>query len=77
MSVQELLVHCEQQVLRFVMRYLATTQVNPKEIADICREVGPSCLAVVWPGAGLFHHVIHQQWQHGAFLANWRQLWLL
>lgn len=37
--LQDLLVHCEQQVLRCVMRYLATTQLEPAEVADICSEV--------------------------------------
>eukprot|EP00879_Flechtneria_rotunda_P007104 GHRR01007456.1.p1 GENE.GHRR01007456.1~~GHRR01007456.1.p1 ORF type:complete len:342 (+),score=91.99 GHRR01007456.1:269-1294(+) len=35
----DLLVHCEQQVLRFVLCYLATTKVEEQDVADICSEV--------------------------------------
>lgn len=35
----ELLVHCEQQVLRFVMRYLATTRVDAQDAAVLCSEI--------------------------------------
>jgi hypothetical protein len=38
--LQELLVHCEQQVLRFVMSYLSTTEVEPHDAAAIWSEVG-------------------------------------
>ncbi|KAF8066325.1 klhl40b [Scenedesmus sp. PABB004] len=34
-----LLVHCEQQVLRFVLRYLATTQTDAADAEAICSEV--------------------------------------
>jgi hypothetical protein len=41
--LQELLVHCEQQVLRFVMSYLSTTAVEPHDAAAIWGEVSNSC----------------------------------
>mgnify|MGYP001811178256 CR=1 FL=1 len=37
--MQELLVHCEQQVLRFVMSYLSSTEVEPHDAAAIWGEV--------------------------------------
>jgi hypothetical protein len=36
-------VHCEQQVLRFVMSYLSTTAVEPHDAAAIWGEVSNSC----------------------------------
>jgi hypothetical protein len=44
--LQEVLVHCEQQVLRFVMSYLSTTEVEPHDAAAIWGEVRrlrPAC----------------------------------
>lgn len=37
--LQDLLVHCEQQVLRFVLRYLEGTRVEPAELFELCSEV--------------------------------------
>lgn len=36
---QDLLVHCEQQVMRFVMRYLHSTLVEQQDVEDICQQV--------------------------------------
>lgn len=53
--LQELLVHCEQQVLRFVMRYLATTEVDTQDASAICSEVGAAvqCTLVCMPACML------------------------
>lgn len=37
--VQDLLVHCEQQVMRFVLSYLSSTLVGQQDVEDICDEV--------------------------------------
>jgi len=49
--LQDLLVHCEAQVLHFVLRYLAATRLEPQEAAQIAGEVGvvQSAAAPCWP----------------------------
>lgn len=37
--LQELLVHCETQVLQFVSNYLQSTQIDPDSVRSICKEV--------------------------------------
>jgi hypothetical protein len=38
--LQDLLVHCEQQVMRFVLHYLHSTVVEQQDIESICNQVG-------------------------------------
>jgi hypothetical protein len=40
--LQDLLVHCEQQVMRFVLRYLHSTVVEQQDVEDICNQVRSS-----------------------------------
>lgn len=37
--LQDLLVHCEMQVMRFVNRYLSSTIVEQQDVEDICNQV--------------------------------------
>jgi hypothetical protein len=49
--LQDLLVHCEQQVMRFVLRYLHSTVVEQQDVEDICNQVGSTDGCCSWTAA--------------------------